>query len=106
MFSSFKFFFVEIFSLVLKHGNYFVMYSSFHHRRYVYLFDGLTFSQVVAMTEWLSSFSDAVHKRVCRFLIHRYLSDFLKSKINLDQMSINLIGGTATVSEVDMDVQV
>ncbi|VDM25339.1 unnamed protein product [Toxocara canis] len=57
------------------------------------------------MTEWLSSFSGAVHKRVCRFLIHRYLSDFLKSKINLDQMSINLIGGTATVSEVDMDVQ-
>uniref|UniRef100_A0A915BPE2 Autophagy-related protein 2 n=2 Tax=Parascaris univalens TaxID=6257 RepID=A0A915BPE2_PARUN len=61
--------------------------------------------EVAAMTEWLSSFSDAVHKRVCRFLIHRYLSDFLKSKINLDQMSINLIGGTATVSEVDMDVQ-
>lgn len=59
------------------------------------------------MVVWgLSNITDALQKRLCRFLIHRYLSDFLKSSINLEQLSATLYGGIASVSDVDMDVQV
>uniref|UniRef100_A0A915PI46 Autophagy-related protein 2 n=1 Tax=Setaria digitata TaxID=48799 RepID=A0A915PI46_9BILA len=58
------------------------------------------------MVVWgLSNITDALQKRLCRFLIHRYLSDFLKSSINLEQLSATLYGGIACVSDVDMDVQ-
>ncbi|VDK89074.1 unnamed protein product, partial [Litomosoides sigmodontis] len=58
------------------------------------------------MVVWgLSNITDALQKRLCRFLIHRYLSDFLKSSINLEQLSATLYGGVASVSDVDMDVQ-
>uniref|UniRef100_A0A8R1XUQ5 Autophagy-related protein 2 n=1 Tax=Onchocerca volvulus TaxID=6282 RepID=A0A8R1XUQ5_ONCVO len=58
------------------------------------------------MVVWgLSNITDALQKRLCRFLIHRYLSDFLKSSINLEQLSATLYGGIASVSDVDMDVQ-
>lgn len=59
------------------------------------------------MVVWgLSNITDVLQKRLCRFLIHRYLSDFLKSSINLEQLSATLYGGIASVSDVDMDVQV
>ncbi|VDM95918.1 unnamed protein product [Thelazia callipaeda] len=58
------------------------------------------------MVGWsLSNITDALQKRLCRFLIHRYLSDFLKSSINLEQLSTTLYGGIASVSDVDIDVQ-
>ncbi|EFO13105.1 hypothetical protein LOAG_15425 [Loa loa] len=58
------------------------------------------------MVVWgLSNITDVLQKRLCRFLIHRYLSDFLKSSINLEQLSATLYGGIASVSDVDMDVQ-
>ncbi|KAM3726481.1 Autophagy-related protein [Dirofilaria immitis] len=65
-----------------------------------------TFACFKNMVVWgLSNITDALQKRLCRFLIHRYLSDFLKSSINLEQLSATLYGGIASVSDVDMDVQ-
>jgi autophagy-related protein 2 len=54
----------------------------------------------------LSGWSDSVNKRMCRFLIHRYLGHLLKEKLSLEQLSVDLYNGTGTIQDVNVDVQV
>ncbi len=54
----------------------------------------------------ISGWSDGIHKRMCRFLIHRYFGHLLKSKLSLEQLSIDLYNGTARIQDVNIDVQV
>uniref|UniRef100_A0A914WI11 Autophagy-related protein 2 n=1 Tax=Plectus sambesii TaxID=2011161 RepID=A0A914WI11_9BILA len=58
------------------------------------------------MSLWgLSKWSDSVNKRMCRFLIHRYLGHLLKEKLSLEQLSVDVFNGTGTIQEVNVDVE-
>ncbi|GFG37838.1 hypothetical protein Cfor_03151 [Coptotermes formosanus] len=49
--------------------------------------------------------SESIKKRACRYLLQRYLGQFLEEKLTLDQLTVDLYNGTGTVSEVRLDVQ-
>lgn len=51
-------------------------------------------------------FSDSIKKRACRYLLQRYLGQFLEEKLTLDQLTVDLYNGTGSVSDVSLDVQV
>uniref|UniRef100_A0A1B6D799 Autophagy-related protein 2 n=1 Tax=Clastoptera arizonana TaxID=38151 RepID=A0A1B6D799_9HEMI len=56
---------------------------------------------------WLQyiPFSDNIKKRACRYLIQRYLGQFLEEKLTLDQLTVDLYNGTGSVLDVSLDVQ-
>lgn len=47
-----------------------------------------------------------VPERVCKYLLQRYLGQFIEEKLTLDQLSVDLYQGTGTVEKVSLDVQV
>ncbi|XP_050674952.1 autophagy-related protein 2 homolog A isoform X2 [Leptidea sinapis] len=49
--------------------------------------------------------SENIKKRACRYLLQRYLGNFLEEKLTLDQLSVDLYNGTGTVSEVSLDCE-
>ncbi|XP_046401930.1 autophagy-related protein 2 homolog B isoform X2 [Ischnura elegans] len=49
--------------------------------------------------------SDSIKKRACRYLLQRYLGQFLEEKLTLDQLTVDLYNGTGTVRDVSLDVQ-
>lgn len=54
---------------------------------------------------WYYNWSDGIKKRACRYLLQRYLGQFLEEKLTLDQLSVNIYNGTGSVSNVSLDVQ-
>ncbi|XP_066992632.2 autophagy-related protein 2 homolog A [Anabrus simplex] len=54
---------------------------------------------------WYLPWSESIKKRACRYLLQRYLGQFLEEKLTLDQLTVDLYNGTGTVSEVRLDVQ-
>nr|QSV39518.1 autophagy associated protein [Locusta migratoria] len=54
---------------------------------------------------WYESWSESIKKRACRYLLQRYLGQFLEEKLTLDQLTVDLYNGTGTVCEVRLDVQ-
>ncbi|XP_022818068.1 autophagy-related protein 2 homolog A isoform X1 [Spodoptera litura] len=50
--------------------------------------------------------SENIKKRACRYLLQRYLGNFLEEKLTLDQLSVDLYNGTGTVSDVSLDCDV
>ncbi|KAF3844809.1 hypothetical protein F7725_007972 [Dissostichus mawsoni] len=48
-------------------------------------------------------FSESIKKRACRYLLHRYLGNFLQEKLSLDQLSLDLYQGTGTLAQVPLD---
>ncbi|XP_031843330.1 autophagy-related 2 [Nomia melanderi] len=56
---------------------------------------------------WLGSFpwSQGIKKRACRYLLQRYLGQFLEEKLTLDQLTVDLYNGTGRVTNVSLDVQ-
>ncbi len=48
-------------------------------------------------------FSESIKKRACRYLLHRYLGNFLQEKLSLDQLSLDLYQGTGSLSQVPLD---
>lgn len=55
---------------------------------------------------WYNQWSDSIKKRACRYLLQRYLGQFLEEKLTLDQLTVDLYKGTGSVSGVVLDVQV
>ncbi|ETN84468.1 hypothetical protein NECAME_06871, partial [Necator americanus] len=53
----------------------------------------------------LSDFNitDRLHNRWCRFIIQRYLGQFLEQNLTLDQLSIELYAGKLTINEVKIN---
>lgn len=49
---------------------------------------------------------EGIKKRVCIYLLQRYLGQFFEEKLTLDQLSVDLYNGTGTVEDVSLDVQV
>ncbi|XP_076166580.1 autophagy-related 2 isoform X3 [Ptiloglossa arizonensis] len=56
---------------------------------------------------WLGCFprSEGIKKRACRYLLQRYLGQFLEEKLTLDQLTVDLYNGTGRVTNVSLDVQ-
>ncbi|XP_071454260.1 autophagy-related protein 2 homolog A [Hetaerina americana] len=54
---------------------------------------------------WYLPWSDSLKKRACRYLLQRYLGQFLEEKLTLDQLTVDLYNGTGTVRDVTLDVQ-
>ncbi|XP_023684208.2 autophagy-related protein 2 homolog B isoform X3 [Paramormyrops kingsleyae] len=51
-------------------------------------------------------FSESIKKRACRYLLHRYLGNFLQGNLNLEQLSLDLYQGTGSLAQVPLDKQV
>ncbi|OQR77918.1 autophagy-related protein 2B-like [Tropilaelaps mercedesae] len=53
------------------------------------------------------SFSESIKKRLCRYVLQRYLGQFLLEKISLDQLSLDLSSnsGSAEITNVYLDVK-
>ncbi|KAE8748880.1 hypothetical protein FOCC_FOCC004474 [Frankliniella occidentalis] len=54
---------------------------------------------------WFLPWSESLKKTACRYLLQRYLGQFLEEKLTLDQLTVDLYNGTGTVSDVSLDVQ-
>ena len=48
-------------------------------------------------------FSESIKKRACRYLLHRYLGNFLQENLSLDQLSLDLYQGTGSLAQVPLD---
>ena len=55
---------------------------------------------------WYFPWSESIKKRACRYLLQHYLGDFLKEKLDLDQLSVDLYNGKGTIKNVPLDVWV
>ncbi|XP_063242394.1 autophagy-related protein 2 homolog A [Bacillus rossius redtenbacheri] len=54
---------------------------------------------------WYLPWPESIMKRACRYLLQRYLGQFLEEKLTLDQLTVDLYKGTGSVSEVRLDVE-
>lgn len=54
---------------------------------------------------WYVPWSGVIKKKVCRFLLQRYLGQFLEEKLTLDQLNVDIRNGTGTVSDVTLYCQ-
>ena len=55
---------------------------------------------------WYFPWSDSIKKRAVRYLLQHYLGHFLKEKLSLDQLSVDLYNGTGCIKDVQLDVVV
>lgn len=55
---------------------------------------------------WYAPWSNVIKKKVCRFLLQRYLGQFIEEKLSLDQLKVDFYNGTGTVSDVTLYCQV
>lgn len=51
-------------------------------------------------------FSDFIKKRVCKFLLNRYLGQFFEEKLNAQQICLDLYNGKGSVSNVKLCCEV
>uniref|UniRef100_A0A182JVM1 Autophagy-related protein 2 n=1 Tax=Anopheles christyi TaxID=43041 RepID=A0A182JVM1_9DIPT len=54
---------------------------------------------------WYAPWSDVIKKKICRFLLQRYLGRFLEEKLTLDQLNVDFYNGTGTVHNVTLYCQ-
>uniref|UniRef100_A0A182PNL9 Autophagy-related protein 2 n=1 Tax=Anopheles epiroticus TaxID=199890 RepID=A0A182PNL9_9DIPT len=54
---------------------------------------------------WYVPWSDVIKKKICRFLLQRYLGRFLEEKLTLDQLNVDFYNGTGTVHNVTLYCQ-
>lgn len=55
---------------------------------------------------WYFPWPDYIKKKACRYLLQRYVGNFLEEKLTLDQLSVDIYSGTGTVKDVKLDVWV
>lgn len=53
---------------------------------------------------WYFPWSEAIKKRAIRYLLQRYVGQFLEEKLSLDQLTVDLYNGTGTIKELALDV--
>lgn len=54
----------------------------------------------------LNWWTELMKKKICRYLLNRYVGQFLEQKLSLDQLTVDLYNGTGTVSDVKLCNQV
>ena len=58
------------------------------------------------MSWYFGNWQDFLKKKACRYILQHYLGQFLKEKLSLDQLSLDLYNGTGKITELNLDVQV
>ncbi|WAR20542.1 ATG2A-like protein, partial [Mya arenaria] len=53
----------------------------------------------------LGGMQDFLKKKACRYLLQHYLGQFLKQKLSLDQLSLDLYNGQGKITDLNLDVQ-
>lgn len=71
-----------------------------------FLFWGLKWCIEFVKMVWRFPWSDSIKKRACRYLLQRYLGQFLKEKLTLEQLSIDIYEGTGEIQDILLDVDV
>jgi hypothetical protein len=54
---------------------------------------------------WLFTIPEFVKKRACRYLLQHYLGQYLKGKIQLEDLTVDLYNGTGTITNVPLNVE-
>lgn len=57
------------------------------------------------MSWYFGNWQDFLKKKACRYILQHYLGQFLKEKLSLDQLSLDLYNGTGKITELNLDVQ-
>jgi hypothetical protein len=52
------------------------------------------------------NFTDFIKKRVCKFLLNRYLGQFFAEKLSVDQICLDLYNGKGSVFNVALSCEV
>ncbi|KAK8735432.1 hypothetical protein OTU49_005389 [Cherax quadricarinatus] len=60
--------------------------------------------ETISKMPWYFPWSDAIKKRAIRYLLQRYVGQFLEEKLSLDQLTVDLYEGTGTIKELTLDV--
>ncbi|KAK3878072.1 hypothetical protein Pcinc_017284 [Petrolisthes cinctipes] len=60
--------------------------------------------QTISKMPWYFPWSDAIKKRAIRYLLQRYVGQFLEEKLSLDQLTVDLYNGTGTIKDLTLDV--
>lgn len=50
--------------------------------------------------------SDTIKKKVCRYLLQRYLGQFLEEKLKLEQLNVDFTNGKGNVENVTLSSEV
>lgn len=58
------------------------------------------------MSWTFGNWQDFLKKKACRYILQHYLGQFLKQKLSLDQLSLDLYNGTGKITDLNLDVQV
>ena len=56
--------------------------------------------------EWYNSVADGIKLRLCRYALQTLLGDYILDEVSIDQLTLDLNNGTATVSSLHIDAQV
>ncbi|XP_062621343.1 autophagy-related protein 2 homolog B-like, partial [Saccostrea cucullata] len=54
---------------------------------------------------WTFPWTEFLKKRACRYLLQHYLGQFLKEKLSLDQLSVDLYNGRGSIKDLELDVE-
>ncbi|XP_055617380.1 autophagy-related protein 2 homolog B [Toxorhynchites rutilus septentrionalis] len=54
---------------------------------------------------WWATFGEIVKKKVSRFLLERYLGHYVEDRISVQQLEVEIINGTGTISDVKLSCQ-
>jgi N-terminal region of Chorein or VPS13 len=55
---------------------------------------------------WFFPWTDTIKKKVCRYLLNKFLGNFLEHKISLDQLTVDFYNGTGTLEDIQLYCQV
>lgn len=60
------------------------------------------------MMSWFSPtfITDMFKKRLCRYLLQRYLGQFLEDKLTSEQLELDITKGTGTIYDVTLSCEV
>ncbi|KAM6161060.1 autophagy-related protein 2 homolog A isoform 2-T2 [Erethizon dorsatum] len=56
------------------------------------------------MSGWLSSWSNSVKERMCRYLLQHYLGHFFQENLSLDQLSLDLYKGSVALRDIHLEI--
>lgn len=56
--------------------------------------------------EFKLPWSDTIKKKVCRYLLQRYLGRFLEEKLQLEQLNVDFYNGKGNVENVSLSCEV
>ncbi|XP_076030640.1 autophagy-related 2 [Oratosquilla oratoria] len=60
--------------------------------------------ETISKMPWYIPIPEDFKKRIVRYLLQRYLGQFVEGKLSLEQLTVNLYNGTGTIRDLTVDV--